>query len=244
MIALARRRLLLQLALGLPLLARAERGLKVFGDDHYVPLSYLQQGRASGQLIELLQAAEPALALRFDIELLAWNRAMKFAEQGHGGLIGVSHTRARAAWLDFSAPLYQDHIHLVVRRDRGFTPQGLDGLAGRLIGIGNGVSYGEELEQALASRRLRVTRDWGIQRRLRIVLAGKVDGVFIGSGQAGYEAALRAEPELWARRGELLWLPEPMLRDRLHLAFPKRLQLTELLARFNAALAALKLLPN
>jgi ABC-type amino acid transport substrate-binding protein len=189
--------------------------------------------------VERLRATESALALRFDIELLAWNRAMSMAQQGRGGILGVSYTKARAVWLDFSQPLFADDIHVVVRRDSGFQPQQLSDLQGRLIGIGNGVSYGEELEQALAAGQFRVTRDWGIQRRLRILLSGRVDGVFIGGGRAGFDTALRSEAGLWERREELLWLPQPVLRDRLYLGFAKRMGQGALLERFNAALSAL-----
>lgn len=235
----ARRQLLGLGLLGWAVPARPTPELKIFGDDHYLPHSFLHEGRPAGRLVELLRASEPALALRYDIELMAWKRAMKLAQQGLGGVLGVSWTKDRAAWLDFSQPLAGDDIHVVVRRDSGFQPQQLDDLAGRLIGIGNGVSYGDEFEQAIAAGRFRVARDWGVQRRLRIVLSGRVDAAFVGGGRVGYETAMRAEEALWARRDELLWMPQPLLRDRLHLAFAKQMGQGALLERFNAALASL-----
>lgn len=237
-LALPRRRLLVALsALGLS--ARAENPLKVFGDDHYRPLMYSDSGRPAGVLVQLLRQLEPLTGDRYACEMLAWNQAMLRAERGEGGLIGVSFNQQRARWLDYSEPVYYDDIQVVVRRGQAFPFAKLEDLRGKTLGIGNGVSYGDELDQVIASGAIKVERDWGIDKRLRMLLSGRLDAAFVGNGREGYEAALRLDPSVLARREELEVLPHPAVRDPLHLGFPKRMKAREALDRVNHALGKL-----
>lgn len=235
-LALPRRRLLVALST-LGLRTQAGAPLKVLGDDHYRPLMYLDGGQPAGVLVQMLRDIEPRTGDRYAFEMLAWNQAVLRAERGEGGLIGVSFNQQRARWLDYSDPIYFDDIQVVVRRGHAFPFARLEDLRGKTLGIGNGVSYGDELDQAISSSVFKVVRDWGIDKRLRMLLAGRLDAAFIGNGREGYEAALRLDPAVLARRDELEVLPHPVVHDPLHLGFPKRMQAREALQRANLALA-------
>jgi len=235
---LARRALLLAAATG----ATAGRGApawKVFGSDHYQPFSYNAQGRAQGLLVERLQAAAARSGDRFDVELLAWPRALALAGEAQGGLLGVSYTAERADWLDFSLPLAQDELRLAVRRDRRLDFRSLADLRGLRIGMARGVTGGAAFDAAAAAGEFQLVRDWNAGQRLRALLAGRLDAAVMGSGRWGLEQVVRSTPELAGRRDELTLIERPLLRDALHLAFPKAMRAAALIGRFNAALSAL-----
>lgn len=235
--SLLRRQLLsaLPALFGLPGV-RAAAALRLFGDEGYPPYSWRQQGVAQGLLVERLRGVERRLGERFDVELTGWRRALQLAEQGQGGLLGVSHNAARALWLDYSEPLLIDEVHLVSRRDRGLRVERLDELRGLHIGVGNGVSYGQAFEDALAAGVFAAERDWGALQRLRMVLAGRLDGAMLAGGATALALLLAQDPGLRAQRDALQLSAQPLIRDPLHLGLPKRWAATELLQRINAAL--------
>jgi ABC-type amino acid transport substrate-binding protein len=62
----------------------------------------------------------------------------------------------------------------------------------------------------------------------------------IGNGIAGLEVILASDPGLEANRNQFVMLPKPLVRDPLHLAFSKAMNVQPALERFNKALVALK----
>ena len=226
--------LILTLCLWLHLGATADT-LKVFGDDRYAPLVYLQDGRPAGTLVELLRRAEKLTGDRYELELMAWKRAVSLAQRGEGGVIGVSWTQERAQWLDYSVPIYDDAIQILVRKGKGFKFSSLEDLRGKTLGGSAGASYGEAVDAAIAAGQIKVERDWGPERRLRILLAERIDGALIGNGSAGVEALFAQAPELGELRSQTELLPRPLTHDRLHLSFPKSLRAQAALERFNRA---------
>jgi ABC-type amino acid transport substrate-binding protein len=234
-------RLLITLALLLTLAAPAGAGetLRVYGDDKYAPIVHLKNGKPGGYLVELLRRAEALTGDRYDIELMPWKRAYELAKRGEAGLLGVSLTQERLQWFDYSEPLYQDSIHLVVRRSQVFRFERLADLQGKVIGGVTGASYGDEVDQAIRDGLFTMERDLGVAPRLRKLLLGRMDGAFVGNGLAGYEQVLASDPTLNAQRDDLLLLPKPVTTDPLYLAFPKALRQQAALQRLNQALQRL-----
>jgi polar amino acid transport system substrate-binding protein len=214
--------------------------LKVFGDDKYPPVVHLQDGKPAGFLVDILRRAEALTGDRYDIELVPWKRALELAKRGDGGLMGVSWTAERAEWFDYSAPLFNDDIHVVTLKSKAFKLTQLADLKGKTLGGVTGASYGDEVDRAIADGLFRVERDIGVTSRLRKLLRDHVDGALVGNGRAGFEAVLASHPELSAQRAQFVWLPTPVARDRLFLAFPKGMKQQAALARLNAALPKLE----
>ncbi len=229
-----RRGLLLPLALALPPGLRAASSWKVYGSTQYAPFSFLQDGRPSGQLVERLNEIGQRIDERFDLELLPWPRAMALAGEGGGGLLGVSWTAERAIRLDYSLPLMHDELRIAVRADSRLQFRGVADLRGLRVGMVRGATGGKAFDDAVAAGEFQLIRDWNAPQRLRALLAGRLDAAVMGSGQWGLAPVLNEVPELARRRAELRLLEPPLLRDALHLAFPKALRATALLRRFDA----------
>ncbi len=214
--------------------------LVVLGDDRYAPLIYTREAKPAGLLPAILLRAEKLSGDHYEIRLAPWKRAYAQAVDGNGGLIGVSYTTERAKVFDFSKPVYNDDIQVVTRSDRRFHFVSLADLKGKLIGGVNGASYGDEVDKAIADGVFTVERDVGQAGRLRKVLAGRLDGAFVGNGQAGLNAVVASDPELHGQRQSLVSLPSALTRDPLHLAFAKSMNKRAAIARFDAAIAALQ----
>jgi len=209
----------------------------IVGDDIYAPISYREDGRNKGILIDLLKMIEAETGDRYDIQLFPWKRAYETAARGEAGVMGVSRTSAREAIFDFSQPIYDDDIQIVVTKGREFPFARLDDLKGKTIGGVQGASYGQEVDDAIAANLFTVERDTGQVGRLRKLLAGRLDAAFVGNGQLGLEWTIARDPVLKGNRAAFAVLPTPLQKDPLHVAFAKSLGKTGVLERIDRAIA-------
>lgn len=226
--------------LAVPPASAADDAILLFGDDNYPPVIWVEKGEPRGELPRILRALEPALGRSFRFELTPWRRAYESAAAGRGGLIGVSLTSERQKLFDFSDPVYDDNINIVVLRGREFAYRELHDLRGRKLGGQLGASYGEAFDRALQQGTVSVERDTSQVLRLRKLLAGRIDAALIGNGQAGIDATIAADPELQRNRERFVALDRPLAVDQLYLAFPKSMAARPLLQQFNVALRAMQ----
>lgn len=228
------------LVIGLFSLSMHAETLVVNGDEAYPPVVYLTEGKAAGILPAILKRAEPLTGDTYQVQLAPWKRAYETALRGEGGVIGVSFTAERAKLFDFSKPIYDDDIQIVVIKGREFPYAKVDDLKGKVVGGVIGASYGEPVDKAIEAKLFTVERDIGQVNRLRKLLAGRLDAAFIGNGHAGFDAIVNSHEELRANRDKFVILPVPLARDPLHLAFSKAQNKVEALARFDAAVEKLR----
>ena len=208
--------------------------IKIFGDENYPPVIYLDaQQQPTGVLVEVLHQFERATGETLDLQLYPWKRAYVSAEYAKGGVIGVSKTAPRELAFDFSEPIYNDDINVVVHKGREFPFTSLSDLHGKKIGAQSGASYGAEADIAIESQLFEVERDQSQVSRLRKLLHGRIDAAFIGNGHLGLSQLLDDDPELKAHRDEFVILSQPLTRDALYLAFSKSLHMQDFLTRFN-----------
>ncbi len=231
------------LIMGLNGSVRAET-LKIFGDEDYAPVIYLKDGKPFGFLVDILRSAEAETGDQYMIELLPWKRAYELSRIGKGGLIGVSLTEERAEIFDFSMPVFDDFIHVVALKSHQFEFTQLSDLKGKTLGGVMGASYGEGVDRAIASGLFAVERDIGVTSRMRKLIRGRLDGALVGNGKPGFDAVMNSHPELVAARESIVWLPTPLSRDQLYLAFPKSMNQKAALKRLNAVLMKGKMNPN
>jgi len=213
--------------------------LTIYADNGYEPLTYLKEGQPQGVLVEIMRRAETITGDHYEIVLVPWRRAYEMARRGEGGVMGLSYTTERALLFDYSLPMAYDTIHLVTLKGKEFHFEGLDDLAGKLVGAVFGASYGKAVDQRIAQGAIKVNRDTSHVSMLRKLLYGQLDAVFIGGGAAGMDLQMSRSTELQEQRGKFAVLPVPVVRDPLYLAFPRSLNKAAALQRFNRALAQL-----
>jgi ABC-type amino acid transport substrate-binding protein len=227
------------LGLTVALAAQGET-LVVYGDDTYQPVISSQSGKPVGVLVDILRKVSEQSGDSYDIQLFPWKRAYELASMGKGALIGVSKTTERQQIFDFSEPLYNDDIQIVVLKGREFPFTQLADLKGKSLGGVLGASYGEAVDKAIQENLFKVDRDIGQSGRLKKLLAHRMDGALIGNGQAGFESVLASDPLLLAQRHQFLVLKTPLTRDPLYLAAARSMDKKAVIERFNKALRELQ----
>lgn len=206
----------------------------IYGDDNYPPILSLDaRGRPGGVLSIVLDQYQKKSGHKIYVHLVPWMRAYQYAANGQGGLIGLSKTPARMAIFDFSAPIYEDVINVVMRRNNSFPYHTLSDLNGKLIGVQLGASYGVEADTAITKGYFKTETSATAQDRLKRLLLGKLDAVFIGNGALGLQRALLSDPYLAQHQADFIALPTPLVRDRLYLGFRKDLHQQATLQVFN-----------
>ena len=210
--------------------------LLVYGDDSYPPVIYSANGKPTGVLVDILRKVSARTGDTYEVRLFPWKRAYEHARAGRAAVVGVSKTTDRMAEFDFSDAIYFDDIQIVVKRGREFPYNQLTDLKGKTVGGVLGASYGNVVDAAIKDGLFKMDQDTGQKGRLHKVLLDRVDAAFIGNGAEGFDMVVRSDPELQARRSELVVLGTPLTRDPLHLAVAKSMNKKALIERFNIAL--------
>ncbi len=213
--------------------------LVIYGDDNYRPVIYLdEQGQPAGLLVKVVENYQEVSGEKLKLKLYPWKRAYVSAEQGRGGVIGVSKTDARLQLFDYSAPIYDDNINIVVRKGHEFPFKTLGDLSGRKIGVQLGASYGSAVDAAILDGSLEVETDSNHFSRMLKLLHGRIDAAFIGNGRYGLQVLLASDPQLAKHQDEFVILEQPLVQDQLYLSFAKSMQQQDFLERFNKVLLA------
>lgn len=214
--------------------------LVVFGSEAYPPVAYLEDGHPRGIFPALLAKLESETGDHYDVRLLPWKRAQLYAMAGEGGIMNLSWNPERAAALDFSLPLYEDRVVLVVLKGNEFSFKKLEDLRGKKIGVGSGSSYRSEVDQAIRDHLFEIDPDPAQVNRLRKLLAHRIDAAMMGTGTAGVLFTINTDPMLAANRDQFSILPTPVTLDPLFIAFPKSMGKQAVIERLNEAYIKLK----
>jgi polar amino acid transport system substrate-binding protein len=202
-----------------------------------VPLMMAENLSADGvsepvqpQIAALLKYVEDDQALHFDIKRYPFKRLMQNLQNGEQLAFGLSYTKDRAQYLQFSLPIYGNYVWLVTRSDARFAFSRIQDLKGKSIGVIAGSSYGDEFDQQ-KDVLFKVENDphSGIAR-LKKILLKRMDATLISSiydHAAPLERALNEQarlhmPELLENgRVQLAVLPVPLLIDDIHFAIAR-----------------------
>lgn len=225
------------LVLALPLRAEV---ITVYGSDEFPPVSYMDGGVVAGAFPSILSRLEKETGDRYEIQLVPWARALWMAQRGQGAVANISWTSDRSTQMDYSVPIYPTEVVLVVKKGREFRFESLSDLKGKVIGAGLGSSYRDEVDAAIVRGDILVDRDPNQLSRMRKLLTGRVDGIFVGAGRLGVKTMIESTPEFKDRADEFVVLPKVVVVDPLHLAIPKSMNKTEALQRLNRAYTKLR----
>lgn len=211
--------------------------IAVVGNASAPPKISLEQQQPSGILVDILDYASRQMPdQHFDLKLYPWARAYQMASTGQAGIIGLSRNDVRATLFDFSKPIYEDEIIIVVRRGYAFPYHTISDFKGRTIGMVLGGSFGQDFEQGIEDGAFSVDEDNRPDVRLRKLLAGRIDAALINPGRGALAKVLEMDPELLKHADDFEVLPVPFKRDPNYLGFPKSMGMTDTLKTFDAVI--------
>lgn len=211
----------------------------IFGNSYSPPKIYLENGTPKGILPDILRYAERKLPnTRFDLRLAPWSRSYQMAQDGKGGIVGLSFNLERAKAFDYSSQVYLDKVVIVVRKGNEFPFSKIEDLQGKRLGVGISGSFGENFDRAKSKGVFQLDEDSSPVSRLKKLQAGHIDAALINPGRAGLMAAISQDPALTAIRSDFTVLPEPLTQDPNFLAFSKDMHMAEFLRQFNKVIEA------
>lgn len=118
----------------------------IFVDNSYPPYMYeAEDDSVAGLYAALLK--EIIKDIESDSKLIAvpWKRALLYGSSGMGAIGGAYKNDKRSELYDFSKPIYTEKMVVFVNKEKQFEFNGLDDLAGKIIGVNRGWSYGQNL---------------------------------------------------------------------------------------------------
>jgi len=149
---------------------------------------------------------------------------------------GVSRTPAREQVFEFSDPIFDNHVWMVVRRDQSLEYRTLADLKGRTLCVSRGISYGASFEAARGHLFKVELANGDLSARVRMLMAERCDVMLSShrSPQPGlFERLLR---EASGHSAALSVLPTPLQVDPVHFVVARDHSWVRLLPRLNAAM--------
>lgn len=123
-------------------------------DAKLIPILIVEQTGEHGQILplnpqtaQLFSYLENTAKLKFELRRYPWRRLLRNGESGEGIIFGIYKTPERSTLFTFSEPAYSDKIWLVSRCADQMKFTQLSDLKGKIIGIVQGSSAGQEFDQ-------------------------------------------------------------------------------------------------
>lgn len=212
------------------------------GNEARPPKVFLDKGRPSGYLIEVMRYVEQETGQVFKIELYPFARAVNMAKAGTAGIIGFSKTSERLEIYDFGQePMFNDDVIIVVAAGKDFVFARPVDLAGKTVGVSRGASYGEDYDQAVRAGVFKTEPGTHPASQLAMLQIGRLDAVLLSGGRLALAQTLAADearaltvPERAITSYTIL--PVPFARNPNYVAFAKSANQKELLAQIDKAL--------
>lgn len=207
---------------------------KVCFDQENPPFMYQKGDSPAGLYPALIAEAFKRMDVPLTMECLPWNRVLAGADAGDWGVGGIYQNAERLKKYDYSEPIFVEKLMIFVLQGGEFAFGGVGDLAGKTVGVMRGWSYGDEFDAAVAAGSITKDEIESDEMNFKKLIAGRLD-------------ALIATPETWAglqseldKDGKVVSLPTPMAENNTYLIFNKSAGKTDLLARFNETMAAMK----
>ncbi|WP_326539886.1 substrate-binding periplasmic protein [Pseudorhodoferax sp.] len=209
-------------------------------DDH--ALIRLPDGRRSGPQVETVREAARRIGCRIELLAMPWARALAELEAGRLDVLPDAHRSSeREAYAWFSASTWPSNNRLFMRvadLQAADAPGSLEAFAARRLrlGVQVGVRYSGSIDSLLASERFAglVVRASNRQGLWQMLALGRVDGVLTDEGTGRREL-----PQL-GLEGRVAVAPMILEGEASHTAFSRATVRPELVARFDAALEAMR----
>lgn len=97
-----------------------EKPLLFLGNKNLAPVIYLEDGKPSGLVVDLVRALEPTIGRPIEIVCMDWSTAQERVARGEAdALMQINYTKERDKLFDFSSPLLQSRFSIFTRSSRG-----------------------------------------------------------------------------------------------------------------------------
>lgn len=202
----------------------------ILGNSLKQPKSWLEGNTPTGILVDIMNYAGEELGLDFKYSLAPWARSYNLALKGQGGIFGISMTDERLEKFDFSEPIYNDKVILVVKKGSEFKFKELKDLSGKRVGTCRECTFGSDYEKA--KEYFIVDSDTNNRQRLKKLLAGRIDAAVFSPGVSALNMAIASDPSL--KREMFTILEKPLVNDPNYVAFAKGMNKKEFLVKLNA----------
>ncbi len=217
---------------------------QILFDEDQPPYAYRPAGgaqRARGIYPELAAEAFRRMGQASFMEPAPWARALTELDGGRAGVCGLYATGPRLLQYDFSAPVFEESLHVVIPVGADMPgpltgPGGnaLAALRGMRLGVVRGWSYGDALDTARAEGVFTTEEAGSEAQNMLKVAGGRLDGAIVTR-----EGATWLRERLGLTRLVIL-APQPLAVLPVHLAFRRQDMRHNLLRAFDAAIQEMK----
>ena len=222
-------RIMVAVATLLPTLLMAENLIFYAGDP---PLSYAESDRPQGLYFDIVTAVFNDMGIKYDVTTVPFKRALIYAYEGKGIVVGIYKTKERSENLDYSSSFYDSKVVLFVHKKTSFSFLSMTDLTGKTIATKVGWSYGEEFDKARDQLKFQ-SIGAEAEQNFRLVITGRRDA-FIDNRISGITTIKKM-----GIMDEIEILPRPVNIGSHYLGVKKNTH-SRLLKRFNQHLKKLK----
>jgi len=207
---------------------------QVMLDTSNPPFMYGAEGKVLGVYPAILAEAFKKMGVPLEMEAVPWKRAIAAIDEGKAGVGGIYKNEERLKKYDYSDKLFDEVIQVYVRKGAEFAFSGVPSLIGKKVGVLRGWSYGDDFDAAAKAGKIITDEAEGDAQNFAKLAAGRIDAVLAirESGDINM-----ASPDM---AKAVAALPTPLSSSPSFLAFNKSAKKTDVLAKFNAAIAQMK----
>lgn len=217
-------------------LARAEPATVRVAVSEWPPYEFTQNGAPRGLDIELARAAVLAMKAEPKFEFYPWKRVLMLAQrQEIDAIMSVRPTPERQKYLLFPREYLSvsENVLFVRKGEEAHVPT-VAALAGKMVGVTAGYSYGDEFDALMRAGVVVGDESQTEEQGLRKLMAVRYD-MFVCDRIAGWHLA-----QSMGIADQITALPLRISTVKNYLAFSKTPANTARIARFDAAVASLK----
>ena len=213
-----------------PLVA-ADAPLLVQFDPENSPFMYLAPGTkdgAAGLYPGIIQEAFKRMGVAVTLKAIAWKQALADADAGKAGIGGIYKNDERVKKYEYSEALFAERILAYSSKSHRVTEL-KDGMT---VGVQSGWSYGSKFDSERKAGKYKVVEGTDLTN-FKALDEGKVDVVLAAPETATKALGANLEKNYTA-------IATPVTLNQTFLIFPKNMNKADLIAKFNAVLAAMK----
>lgn len=202
-------------------------------DAENAPFMYLKDGKVEGIYPAIIVAAFSRMKVPVEVAGKPWKRTLSEIDEGKAGVAGIYKNDDRLKKYDYSEPILNENIVVYYNKAKPIAYGKVADLNGKKIGVLRGWIYSDGFDKAKQAGQLTVDEVNGDTQNFEKLNAGRLDAA-LAIEQSGAALIKSGKyPNVEAAKTLLD-------TNQGHLAFNKSGKQTEVIAKFNQAIAEMK----